>query len=400
MDTKTVQRRFDLDWLRVLGILSVFVYHSTRFFNFGDWHVKNQITYASVQTFERFMEIWMMPLIFMISGASIFYAMNKGGAGTFFKDKFLRLLVPLLVAMFTYASLQVYLERLTHGVFSGSYFAFLPHYFDGVYLDVGSSGNFAFHGMHMWYVMILLIYCIIFYPLFRWWKGSGRGVLEKIGNLLASPWTLWLTLAFPILLLGLGIQGTDWEFGAGGWGFLYYIFFLLPGFVIVSSERAQANIQRMCWSSLIVGLTLGAGRILIVANEANPVFQPFSGTVSGLLYILSACTLLPAFLGFGMKYLTSNTPFLKYASEAVMGFYILHQTVLLSIGYFVVRWAIPDLAKWAIIFVSSFIVIMGIYEFIVRRFNVMRFLFGMKLMPKPVDIQMKETSLKESARTM
>ena len=201
MNTKIVQRRFDLDWLRVLAILSVFVYHSTRFFNLGDWHVKNPITYMWVEALESFMEIWMMPLVFLISGASIFYAMNKGGAGTFFKDKVLRLLVPLLVAMFTYASLQIYLERITHGQFSGSYFKFLPHYFEGVYLDVGSAGNFAFHGMHMWYVMILFIYCLIFYPLFRWLKGSGRGVLEKIGDLFASPWTMWLALAFPILLL-------------------------------------------------------------------------------------------------------------------------------------------------------------------------------------------------------
>ena len=180
METKSFQRRFDLDWLRVLAILSVFVYHSTRFFNLGDWHVKNPITYAGVQAFESFMEIWMMPLIFLISGASIFYAMNKGGTGTFFKDKFLRLLVPLAVVVFTHASLQVYLEKITHGRFSGSYFTFLPHYFDGVYLDIGSTGNFAFAGMHMWYVLILFIFCLIFYPLFSWWKGSGRGVMNTL----------------------------------------------------------------------------------------------------------------------------------------------------------------------------------------------------------------------------
>ena len=186
MNPASVQRRYDLDWLRVLGILSVFVFHSTRFFPLEDWHVKNAVTYAWVQAFESFVVIWMMPIIFLISGASLFYAMNKGGAGTFFKDKVLRLLVPLVVAMFTHASWQVYLERLTHGQFSGSYFAFLPHYFEGVYLGDGSPGNFAFAGMNLWYLMILFFYCMIFYPLFRWWKGSGRGALEKLGNLCLS----------------------------------------------------------------------------------------------------------------------------------------------------------------------------------------------------------------------
>ncbi len=36
-----------LDGLRVLAILTVFVYHSTRFFNMEDWHVKNPIRTSS-----------------------------------------------------------------------------------------------------------------------------------------------------------------------------------------------------------------------------------------------------------------------------------------------------------------------------------------------------------------
>ena len=400
MDNKTIQRRYDLDWVRVLAIMSVFFYHSTRFFNLGDWHVKNAVTYIGVDALERFMEIWMMPLVFLISGASIFYAMDKGGAGKFFKDKVLRLLVPLLVVVFTHASFQVYLERISHGEFNGSYWAFLPHYFEGVYLDVSTTGNFAFHGMHMWYVMILFIYCLIFYPLFRWWKGSGRGALEKLGNLFASPWTLWLVLTLPIFILDLFIDDTPWAAGSGGWGFLYYIPFLLYGFIIVSHERLQANIQRTRWSYLIAGLIFGAAFVFLSINASNPSIDPWENELGDPLYFLSACTLLPAFMGFAMQYLTRTTSFLKYSNEAVLPFYILHQTVLLSIGYFVVQWAIPDLAKWAIIFVSSFIVIMAIYEYIVRRFNVMRVLFGMRLLVKPVALSMKETTLKESARTM
>ncbi len=36
MTSKTSRRRYELDWLRVLAILIVFVYHSSRFFNLGD----------------------------------------------------------------------------------------------------------------------------------------------------------------------------------------------------------------------------------------------------------------------------------------------------------------------------------------------------------------------------
>jgi len=384
MVTQTIQRRHDLDWLRVFAILSVFVYHSTRFFDPWFWHVKNPTPYISVAILQAFMEIWMMPLIFIISGASIFYAMNKGGAGIFLKDKALRLLVPLLVAVFTYAPLQVYLERITHQQFSGSFFAFLPHYFEGVYLGDGSAGNFAFVGMHMWYVFILLIYSLMFYPLFRWMKGRGRGALEKIGNLLASSWTMWLTLALPFLILHLFVSDTDWEFGSGGWPFLYYIFFLLYGFTSASHEHLQANLKRIRWFNLALGAIFSATFVIL---KAFPALADLEDVLADTFWILSACSLLPAFLGFGMQHLTQTTPFLKYASEAVMGFYILHQTVLLVIGYYVVRWNIPDFAKWTIIATSSFVAIMTIYEYLIRRVNVLRFLCGMKPVSKAPAIQ-------------
>src|SRR5512139_583559 len=98
-------RKYYLDWIRVLAILSVFIYHSTRFFDPYNWHVKNAATFFEAKNVQLFMEIWMMPVIFVISGASVFLAMDKGGAGKFFKDKVLRLGVPLLVGVFTHASL-------------------------------------------------------------------------------------------------------------------------------------------------------------------------------------------------------------------------------------------------------------------------------------------------------
>jgi hypothetical protein len=88
------------------------------------------------------------------------------------------------------------------------------------------------------------------------------------------------------------------------------------------------------------------------------------------------------FLGMAMQYLTARTPRLDYANEAVLPFYILHQTVLVAVGYFVLQWGLPEVVEWAVIVVISFSVIMAIYEFVVRRFNIMRFLFGMKALKR------------------
>jgi peptidoglycan/LPS O-acetylase OafA/YrhL len=97
---------------------------------------------------------------------------------------------------------------------------------------------------------------------------------------------------------------------------------------------------------------------------------------------LSSWCWVLAFAGLARQYLTRRSPFLDYANEAVLPVYVLHQTVILAVGYFVVQWAIPGLLKWAVIFVLSLTIIMALYEFLIRRFNVMRVLFGLKPRPK------------------
>jgi hypothetical protein len=58
--------------------------------------IKNNIWYSSVEVWNGFATSFMMPLMFAISGASLFYAIGKGGFGKFVKDKVQRLLIPLL----------------------------------------------------------------------------------------------------------------------------------------------------------------------------------------------------------------------------------------------------------------------------------------------------------------
>jgi glucan biosynthesis protein C len=380
MNAKTAitQRRYDLDWLRVIAILTVFVYHSTRFFDIWDWHVKSPAKYFQANVFQVFAEAWMMPLIFLISGASVFFAMRKGGAGRFFKDKLLRLGVPLLVAVFTHASLQVYLERITHQQFVGSYFQWLPHYFEGWYINPGVGGNFAWAGMHLWYLLFLMIFCVLCYPLFRWLKSRGGRVLDGLGRLLAVPGVAYL-IFLPTFLFYDKIESTALgKLTPGGWPLPVYLTFFFMGFVIVSSQRLQNRILQTRWISLAGGALVMAVYLYLMVNPATAkLFDDFNSP----LQCIAAWFALYAFLGFGMKHLGFSTPFLSYANEAVLPFYIMHQTVLLCVGFFVVQWAISAALMWLTIVTTSFAIIMLLYEYLVRRYNTLRFLFGMKPLP-------------------
>jgi peptidoglycan/LPS O-acetylase OafA/YrhL len=380
----TSERRYDLDWLRVLAILTVFVYHTTRFFNSEYWLLKNPTSYFVMDVLETTLTNWIMALIFAISGASLFYALGKGGAGKFIKDKVLRLVVPLVaMGMLIFGVLQIYLERLTHGEFSGSIIEFLPDYFDGLY---GYGGNFAWAGVHLWYLEMLFIFCLIFLPLFLWLKrGPGQRVLARLGDLFASRGAVYL-LALPTILCLILTDGesflgnTDW----GGGSILSHATFFLSGFLIVSHEGLQKSIQRFRWLSLalVVVLLVTIFIALVVFGEPSSSGTWYYALGRTLWGLWSWCWVL-AILGFGMKRLNFNKPILSYANEAVLPFYILHHPVLLCVGYFVVQWAIPAAAKFFIIDAVSFAIIMALYEFVVRRFNFLRFLFGMKLLARP-----------------
>jgi glucan biosynthesis protein C len=376
MEKKGIPRLYYLDWVRVLAILTVFVYHSTRFFNMETWNVKNPTWYPWVEAWNRFATAWLLPIIFVVSGASLFYAVGKGqgglrGAGEFIKDKALRLLVPVLVCDFTHASLQAYLYRLTQGEFSGSYFLYLPTYF---------FDDFDGMGAHLWYLVVLFLFSVLLYPLMRWFKGRGQSVLTKAGNLLALPGAIY-ALALPTLVLVVLLDYNNNPHNAG-WTFYVYLWLTFAGFLVASHEGLQAGIERLRWLSLPAGLVLAGTSVFLLTLEAGPAFGTWQNALGWACRALGSWCLVLAILGLARRHLNFATARLKYANEAVLPFYILHQTVLLCVGYFVVQWAIPDLLKWAIILLVSFPIIMLLYEYLVRRFNVTRFLFGMKLLPK------------------
>jgi glucan biosynthesis protein C len=399
METKAVQRRFDLDWLRVLAILAIFVFHSTRIFDTDDWSIKNPTTYAALDVWKEFATTWGMPLILIISGASVFYALNVVRTGTYLKGLFARLFLPLVVGIFTHIALQVYLEDVQNGTFTGSFWQFYPHYFEGMY---GFGGNFAWMGLHLWYLEILFIFSLLFLPLFLWLKKTnvGRIVLQALGNFLAMPGAVFL-LTLPAIVLIIKLDPATWgNRDLGGWSVLIYPFYFLSGFLIISNQQLQTRICQMRWLSLVLGLVLSPLYLFLEFQTDNPALSSLTNVFVDPLRCLVAWSWLLAVLGFGMHNLNFNSPFLKYANEAVLPFYILHQTVIVVLGYFMVQWAIPDLLKFLLILIFSFLVVMGLYEFVVRRSNIMRFLFGMKLLPKPVDIQTRKTQLEEVARTM
>ena len=395
-----IQRRYELDWLRVLAILAVFIFHCALVFGPDASAIKNPTTYVFVDDVSDFFGSWGMPLILLISGASAFHALGKVGAGKYLKGIVVRLLIPLIVGIFTHCALQVYLENLHKGTFSGSFFDFYPHYFDGMY---AFGGNFAWMGLHLWYLEALFLSSVLFLPLFLWFRNSssGRRALRGLGNFLAKPGAAYLFALPTIILINLLDPETWGTRALGGWSLFIYPCFFVSGFVLVSHDRLQERIKRWRWISLLAGILLSLAVDNILWDVlGHPDFGTWGFALGSGLYCLSAWCCLLAVFGFGFQHFTCNKPFLRYANEAVLPFYILHYTVIVTLGYFVVGWAIPDLLKFFVILTGSFLVTISLYEFLVRRHNVLRFLFGMKLAARTAAVQPRAPQAIEAARTL
>jgi len=80
-----------------------------------------------------------------------------------------------------------------------------------------------------------------------------------------------------------------------------------------------------------------------------------------------------------MKYMDFHNRFLTYANEAVLPFYVLHPLVLI-VGFFVLQMPLILVVQYILILIMTFIITLALYEMIIRRINLTRFLLGMKLL--------------------
>lgn len=83
-------------------------------------------------------------------------------------------------------------------------------------------------------------------------------------------------------------------------------------------------------------------------------------------------------IGYGKKYLNRRHRVLGYLNQAVYPFYILHQTIIVILVYYVVQTRDTIGLKYSFIVGVTFVVTTGIYHLFIRPFPLMRWLFGMK----------------------
>jgi glucans biosynthesis protein C len=376
-------RLYYLDWIRVLAMFGVFIFHNSRFYDsFVDWHVKNATTNLAASVVVAFASQWIMPLFFLIAGAGVYYALKSRRANKFTRERLSRLLIPFIFGMLVIVVPQAYFQALYQGEQLSQYNIFQIYW---LYLQSLPDLN----TFHLWFLLDLFVISIVAVPLLSTRSSSGESIISKLAKVLHQPWALILlfvlSLTFvDIILDPAGAAGLGYR--NGGFNIIAYLLFFIFGYLIFANPRIMEAFKKLRW--LMLGIGIVAMIILFTFFIDNLIYPAkYFGTaiydVSQFVQAISTWCWLLAILGLGASYLEHENRFLSYANEAVLPFYILHQTVIISIGFYVTKWNTGVGLKYLIISVSSFMVIILIYELLVRRINILRFLFGMKWQRTP-----------------
>ena len=389
------ERRYDIDWLRVMVMLAVFFYHCALFFRSGTWVLNNAERSFAADAFSFWLDMWFMPFFFLLSGFGSWYALQFRSSGQYLLERVKRLLIPVYtVGLFILNLTQCYIHRVDMEMHSGTFWEMLPSYFRGLgsfsFAQPVGNGVFAEPGLmptpyhsQLWFLQFLFLISLVVLPLLRYLRSEqGLHLIDTLAGWCHRRGGIFLFL-IPVLLVRISLKNVALP-GLYTWAdFLEFLVFFVIGYILPADSRFTESIKKHGWICLILGniSCTVCGLLVLKSGWGEPFSLKFM--LIQTVYGIGRWSWIVFFLSLGEKELNVNNKVLAYISEAVLPFYILHHTIIVCVGWFVIRWNMGILPKFLIIVVASFALIMVLYELLVKAFNGVRFLFGMRPKKKP-----------------
>lgn len=384
-----MQRRHDLDWVRVLAFGVLVLYHVGMYYVSWDWHVKSPSSGTALEPFMFLSSPWRLGLLFLVSGAATSFLLRRNPQG-FLAARSARLLIPLLFGMLVVVVPQAYyevVEKLPGGYHDG-YWAFYGRYLAG---DEGfcSGGDCLTVPTwnHLWFVAYLWVYTLVLWLAVRLLPEAWRArILDVSKRLLSGPGLiLWpmAALALARLLLVGRFESThalvdDW------YNHAQYLLLFLLGYALVQMDAVWPALWRTRWLALGLAAASYAGIVVYFQfagfDDTNPPPQTLR-LLMRVVWALNQWCSIAAILGFAWRFREADGPVLRYLVPAVFPIYILHQTIIVVIAHHLKPLAVPPLLEGPLLVLVTFALCFAGYE-IIRRIKPLRPLFGLPWEPK------------------
>lgn len=370
-------RLYYIDWIRIIAFSLLILLHGMVPFTAIPWEINNGERSELLTRLVFWLHQWRLPLLFFVSGLGINLSMKSRTLASFYGERFRRLFIPLLFAMFFFIPIQPYFEFLQKGKISPDYWNFYQQVWQ---LKVYPNGPLTWS--HMWFIVYLIAFILVLFPLFflgkQKWVAGKRAVLEYR---FSSPVLLALAV-LPIIgiIYKLSIEYPENGSLTEDWfAFTMFITLLVYGYLVGASQEFWKQTAHYRW--ITGGMALTSGLILLftywtpipsftVKDNRFMMYCVLNG-VHIWCMILFSC-------GMAKQYLDKPSPVLRYLNEAVYPYFIIHQTIIVALGYYIVQWQMPLMVKCILLISLSVLMIMSIYHLVIRKTKLTRFLFGMK----------------------
>ena len=349
-----MERRYDIDWIRVIAIGLLLVYHVA--IGFQPWGVMiqfiaNHKPWTSLWAPMAMLNVWRIPLLFFVSGMGVFFASRSRSWRQLITERLLRIFLPYVVGSFLIVPIHVYL--------------FQKYY----HLEAVYSPNPA----HLWFLGNIFSYVLLLSPFFFYVRKNPHGKIAiLIKKLLSNPAGLLIVFGAFIAEVVI-VDPIPFEMYAMTWhGFFLGLLAFLFGFCFVfSGEPFWKMMLRFRWVFLAIATILFVIRLQQFQLRV-PTYQ---------LVVESECWIFTV-LAFGYRYLNKPGKALTYLSQAAYPVYIVHMVFLYLGSMLVFPLAIPVQLQFILLLLFTLGGCLLSYEFIIRRVKWIRPLFGLNLMSR------------------
>ncbi|GAB3383281.1 acyltransferase family protein [Lysobacter fragariae] len=375
------ERRYDIDALRALAFALLILYHWCMLYVAGDdwgWHIKSPHLAEWLQLPMLVVNRWRMDLIFLISGLSVHFLLRggDGSTGRFIAQRSWRLLLPLVFGCLVVVPIQPYVQGVSNGLVEPGYIDFLVRYFG--HTQPWPEGAFdgwehGFTWNHLWYLIYLWCYTVVF--------AVALPLLKRLPNPLTGlRGTALLTVpALPLLLWTLTLQPFfedtgdlihDWYRHA-----IYFTVFLYGWWLGTDAGvwDELVRLRRRALCSALVLVTIYLAMVFGLADDSPEWVMLVGRTVRNFYIWMALC----AILGWGKALLNRRFRWLPWATEAVYPWYVLHQSLIVVIAYWLLPLRLGVVVEPALVLLGTVAGCWLLFEG-VRRVDWLRPCFGMK----------------------
>jgi len=375
-------RRYDIDWLRTLAFGILIFYHIGMMYVSWGWHIKSEAITPMVENLMILVNPWRLVLLFLISGIGLSFALKRLSLGAAFKNRTVRLMIPLLFGMLVIIPPQLYFEVLQKGRIEVGYIAFLERFFGGDATLGVPIPNYN----HLWFVAYLWLYVMVLIPLMAVLRSPGvaKFITGMLGRTPAMMVFLVPTILLAIYDMTLSIDyPVTHDFRTDPYNHARYFTVFFLGYLAGRNDNIWHQLTRMRRGALAYVLAFWVFHIAIRMVVDLDNIPTAITMLLQTLYQFNIWAAIVAILGYGRKYLNHPSRILSYLNDCIFPYYILHQTITIIAGYYLVEMNMPGAVEFILLTIATIGGIGAITHYVIRPFNLIRPLFGMKQRQQP-----------------